>query len=767
MKKKLFIFQLLLLITSIVNCQNINISGIVNDYTPVIAIDYCTNSINIVSVSAFSVGDRVLIIQMKGAEIDTTNTSSFGTIVDYQGAGNYEFGVISSMSGNTVFFQNQLLNQYQISGRVQLVRVPQYLDATITDTLTCEDWNGSTGGVLVIEVTDTLFMNSSVVVSSKGFRGGLQSLAPSLSSLLYYSSPSTGIGGYKGEGISELDSNFACGRGAMANGGGGGNAANAGGAGGGNCSLGGHGGYEYSPGAPNNNGGDEGKALLYLNSANKIFMGGGGGGGHQGDSNGSDGSNGGGIVIIKANTLIHNNGSFDMSADDADNSAAVYFSDGAGGGGSGGALLLDVINCNGTFNIDASGGDGGSVPSLGCHGPGGGGSGGVVWSSNPLSIGISMDLSGGLPGIAQCSSTPYGATNGQSGFSIDSLLLNESLIPFVPFSLDIGGDRQICQNDSAIFIAGNSLLSYSWMNGQSTNSIFKTNNPGFVWLEVADSIGCVYYDTVMLSMIPFYADSIIKNICLGDSIFLSGSYQNLPGIYIDSTISTSGCDSIIYTDLYIKPSYYDTVYVTICEGDSYFADGDYQTSSGLYYDNYLSNYNCDSIKLTYLTVNAILLLNLGPDQCIQSGESVLLDAGIDKDFYLWNDGSTNSTLNITSDGVFWVNACKDSCCSSDTININICPNIWVPNCFTPNGDGVNDVFTAYGSSVLEYNMKVYNRWGAILFQSFNMSNPWDGLYKGKLCQEGVYFYMIKYKAYNKEGSVYEREISGSLTLISK
>ena len=145
----------------------------INDYTPVLSFNACENKMLVEDVSDFYVGDTVLIIQMKGALIDSSNTPAFGTITDYRNCGNFEFNYIKIISGNTVELKNNLTRQYDIPyGKVQLIRVPTYSNLITADPLTCIPWNGSSGGVLVFIVNDTLTLNANIDVSVKGFRGG-------------------------------------------------------------------------------------------------------------------------------------------------------------------------------------------------------------------------------------------------------------------------------------------------------------------------------------------------------------------------------------------------------------------------------------------------------------------------------------------------------------------------------------------------------------------------------------------------------------------
>src|SRR4029078_5687211 len=91
-----------------------SISGIINTYTPVIALNPCENKITVENASTFNTGDTVLIIQMKGAIIDTSNTANFGTVIDYKNAGNYEFNYVKSRSGNIIELKNVVTRQYDI-----------------------------------------------------------------------------------------------------------------------------------------------------------------------------------------------------------------------------------------------------------------------------------------------------------------------------------------------------------------------------------------------------------------------------------------------------------------------------------------------------------------------------------------------------------------------------------------------------------------------------------------------------------------------------
>jgi gliding motility-associated-like protein len=68
--------------------------------------------------------------------------------------------------------------------------------------------------------------------------------------------------------------------------------------------------------------------------------------------------------------------------------------------------------------------------------------------------------------------------------------------------------------------------------------------------------------------------------------------------------------------------------------------------------------------------------------------------------------------------------------------------VYVPNTFTPNESGNNDVFSAYGTNVEAFEMYIFDRWGNLIFQSNDITKGWDGTYKNNACQEDVYVWKI-------------------------
>ncbi|HRG88868.1 MAG TPA: gliding motility-associated C-terminal domain-containing protein, partial [Chitinophagales bacterium] len=108
----------------------------------------------------------------------------------------------------------------------------------------------------------------------------------------------------------------------------------------------------------------------------------------------------------------------------------------------------------------------------------------------------------------------------------------------------------------------------------------------------------------------------------------------------------------------------------------------------------------------------------------------------------------------------------NGCRASDTVtvSVNSITDIFIPNAFSPNNDGNNDVFQLFGDvgTISFLDMKVFNRWGELVFESSKHNFEWDGTYKGETVPQGTYIYVAKIAFVN--GYV-RNDLKGSLTVI--
>ena len=89
------------------------------------------------------------------------------------------------------------------------------------------------------------------------------------------------------------------------------------------------------------------------------------------------------------------------------------------------------------------------------------------------------------------------------------------------------------------------------------------------------------------------------------------------------------------------------------------------------------------------------------------------------------------------------------------------PDIYVPNIFTPNGDGKNDVLFVVGEKIDNFTFEVFDRWGEKVFATSDLQEGWDGTYKGRQCDAAVYFYSLEVRCLG--GKTYKE--GGDITLI--
>jgi len=429
LRRKFSLIILLSFLCFALNGQT-NIGGVINDYESVTNITNpgcgtcdtnpaCINDIEVADASAFSVGDKVLIVQLKGATIDQTNTATGGDIISLGNAGNYEFFDIGNIVGNIISPSAPLKNTYDAIGLIQLVRVPNYAgDVNVISELQATPWDPATGegGIIALFVEGTLTLNANVNASGAGYIGAEMTAngSPDNCSINPNVQYNLGVANtdswFKGGGVANSGANNQKGRSPLGNGGGAGVSGDSGGGGGANFGAGGIGGDRWCDVNGATAGGIGGNALApFITNQNRVFFGGAGGAGFVTSNNSAIASNGGGIVVIRATTLVGNNNTIDVSGIDA--TATATGIDGGGGGGAGGSVAFDISAYSGNLNIDVQ-----SLNTGVLHGPGGGGGGGVLLHNlAALPAGINVLLSGGNPGAHNNAPNIGNTHNAQAG----------------------------------------------------------------------------------------------------------------------------------------------------------------------------------------------------------------------------------------------------------------------------------------------------------------------------------------------------------------
>ncbi len=277
-------------------------------------------------------------------------------------------------------------------------------------------------------------------------------------------------------------------------------------------------------------------------------------------------------------------------------------------------------------------------------------------------------------------------------------------------------------------------------------------------------------------------------ICQGLELQVGNSVYNTSGVYLDSLIATYNCDSIVTTYLevvlglgitadfeLIDPFCPNDENGSILISNVQNGGGDYLFSldnspfqvnpffdnlpEGEYIITIIDQFGCQIELNATLSDPLPLTVDLGNDINLKLGEEYTLNPLINfpPENIVWtpSDGLSCSDCispiaSTTSTTTYQLIATDSKgCTQSDEITINIdeTRNVFIPNAFSPDGDGYNDYFTIYGGIDVEevVNFQIFNRWGALVFSNKNFQPNieligWNGFFKGKNVNTGVYIY---------------------------
>ncbi len=147
----------------------------------------------------------------------------------------------------------------------------------------------------------------------------------------------------------------------------------------------------------------------------------------------------------------------------------------------------------------------------------------------------------------------------------------------------------------------------------------------------------------------------------------------------------------------------------------------------------------------------------------------ILEAGDNTSYYyIWNTGSTATEIIIDTIGFYSVEVTTPQNCSSGKSVMVLWNSIpfYIPNAFTPNGDGLNDTFGAIPKYdyINHYHISIFNRWGQQIFETSDITNGWDGTYQGTSCMQGTYVYRIAYEEFGQQRTT-SKVFEGTVMLV--
>ncbi len=370
--------------------------------------------------------------------------------------------------------------------------------------------------------------------------------------------------------------------------------------------------------------------------------------------------------------------------------------------------------------------------------------------------------------------------------------------------INLGADTLICGGASLLLNATaiTGTNSFLWQDG-STNPSFLATASGLYWVEVRNSMGCIKRDSINVSFkpAPFFNLGADTSICVNDVILLNTNISNANSYLWNTGATTSsiqasqvglywcevnkdGCsfrDSLQIVSIKPLPLVNLGVDLTLCEGDIATLDATYLNSTYLWQDgstspvytvtqqgSYFVTVDLDGCKesdTVSISYNLKPGFTLGPDQFICPGNNIVLSPVVNAGWQLvWQDGSNGSSYTVSQPGTYTLSATNNCGSTADVITVSkgVCK-VFMPSAFTPNNDGRNDVFRALGTeTVTQFHLKIFNRWGQVVFETTDRTKGWDGRLNGQLSPAGVFVYTLQYSDSNQPGPQY---LKGTFVLI--
>ncbi|MFT3681063.1 MAG: gliding motility-associated C-terminal domain-containing protein [Ferruginibacter sp.] len=189
--------------------------------------------------------------------------------------------------------------------------------------------------------------------------------------------------------------------------------------------------------------------------------------------------------------------------------------------------------------------------------------------------------------------------------------------------------------------------------------------------------------------------------------------------------------------------------ITMCEGKSFMLpDNSVIRDSGLYYVTFKTSFGCDSTRFFKVkTDKNVSALSLGNDTCLTGQQAITLKATAGFKTYLWmnHTPATSNEYKIIAPGNYFVSV--NNTCGSKTDSIQIfelCDYpVYMPTAFTPNSNNLNDVFRiAPANKNRLISLRIYDRWGKLVFKTSDAAAGWDGTYKNEPLSAGAYLYIV-------------------------
>ncbi|MCO6460543.1 MAG: gliding motility-associated C-terminal domain-containing protein [Saprospiraceae bacterium] len=310
--------------------------------------------------------------------------------------------------------------------------------------------------------------------------------------------------------------------------------------------------------------------------------------------------------------------------------------------------------------------------------------------------------------------------------------------------VDVLKDLTYCDSATVKLDGGPGGLSYTWSpaavfnDPQSPKPTIHIDKTTTIFLEKTSTCGSITEDSFNIYIVPNTINLDLgpdQSICEGSSIPL--------------TVGQSGAQ-------YTWSTGDTTQSITVGEAGVYSVE--------------VNDGHCIKQDQIAISVNPLPLILAPADTTVCQDSPAILSAYSNDGELEWENGTKGNKLTINEEGIYTVTA-TNSCgqvAQDILVHLKNCGNYFIPNVFSPNYDGINDYFGPAPSEGIEsiHRLAIFNRWGALIFEardisSFDETKMWNGTFKGKEANPGVYVYLIELKLTDERNLI----LKGNVTLI--
>ena len=378
--------------------------------------------------------------------------------------------------------------------------------------------------------------------------------------------------------------------------------------------------------------------------------------------------------------------------------------------------------------------------------------------------------------FASQANTDFAENGGNSNFFpyayyfVDNFELKE-LIESPELSIDLGPDQVLCNAESTTLESGVPNASYVWSTGDTTQNLTVSEEGMYFVTVTSDCL--VSDDSISIQTSNDGTIELIETICAGESFELNNESFETAGTYTQELTgqAAGGCDSIIILELFVEEIAQNIQQLSICQGEVLEWNGNSYSEAGIFTEvlQNAGQNGCDSID--QLELEIIEGEILATDQQLLLGSSLLLEPsliGIDSIATIsWapSEGLSCSdclTPNAAprQDINYQITVTNTSGCeykANIAIDVFETLDIYIPNAFSPNDDGFNDLFYPQAVAGLVNQVvkfQVFDRWGALIWEAADFTiggaeNAWDGRKNGALMGTGIYAYVLEVQLFDQ------------------